>query len=326
MSATGSCPICYETYSTDSPNTLPRKTKCDHIMCSSCLRSEFSNGLFICPECGTEVTARTVDNFSVILSISAASNSAVKETNPITIDTIPSAPKSAISAFISNHGGSKAGNQSPPKEDKQHTPRGQCKHKDCTNKAAGTHGFCLNHSTSLHTNVVAATEIAKDLANTSLHLFSVKGNNVEVNNEVSAGWDRIEPLEIIKRFEKQNQMEFGEAMTLITKAKEVMGKEPNILRLNSPVIAVGDIHGQFFDLLNIFAVGGEPWIENNNNVYLFLGDYVDRGSFSCEVILILLALKVAYPDRYVCRYLKCSLFLLYDNYCYYVFIIIEYIY
>lgn len=88
-------------------------------------------------------------------------------------------------------------------------------------------------------------------------------------------------------------------------------KESNVVHIAAPVTVVGDIHGQFFDMIEIFKIGG--FCPDTN--YLFLGtpppaldgmirkligisgDYVDRGLFSVETISLLVCLKLRYPQR-----------------------------
>ena len=88
-------------------------------------------------------------------------------------------------------------------------------------------------------------------------------------------------------------------------------QESNVVHVQAPVTVVGDIHGQFFDLIEIFKIGG--YCPDTN--YLFLGqqptfldcvsrklmvipgDYVDRGMFSVETISLLVCLKLRYPHR-----------------------------
>ena len=65
----------------------------------------------------------------------------------------------------------------------------------------------------------------------------------------------------------------GEVKGLCRKAREILVEEPNIVHVDAPITICGDIHGQFYDLLELFQVGGEC----PGTSYLFLGDFVDRG-------------------------------------------------
>ncbi|KAK3069591.1 phosphoprotein phosphatase PP4 catalytic subunit [Teratosphaeriaceae sp. CCFEE 6253] len=80
---------------------------------------------------------------------------------------------------------------------------------------------------------------------------------------------------------------------LCYKARELLIEEGNVVAVDAPVTICGDIHGQFHDLMELFRVGGD--VPDTN--YLFMGDFVDRGFYSLESFLLLLCLKVRYPDR-----------------------------
>ncbi|KAK4155804.1 hypothetical protein C8A00DRAFT_31356 [Chaetomidium leptoderma] len=85
----------------------------------------------------------------------------------------------------------------------------------------------------------------------------------------------------------------AEVRELCHKARELLIEEGNVVTVNAPVTICGDIHGQFHDLMELFRVGGD--VPDTN--YLFMGDFVDRGFYSLETFLLLLCLKVRYPDR-----------------------------
>lgn len=97
-------------------------------------------------------------------------------------------------------------------------------------------------------------------------------------------------LSSLKNNERPSELD---VIALCEKSIEIFSKESNVHRIPAPVTVCGDIHGQFEDLMELFRVGGEVPYTN----YLFLGDYVDRGSKGVEVIIYLFCLKVKYPER-----------------------------
>lgn len=86
-------------------------------------------------------------------------------------------------------------------------------------------------------------------------------------------------------------------MKILRDAIALLSKEPNMVRVPEPVVVIGDIHGQFYDLLTLLKLNSSPDNESigysPSHNFLFLGDYVDRGVFGVEVVLLLLSIKVS---------------------------------
>ena len=270
------CPVCYEEFEQSPSRQEARILRCLHILCSNCIISELADCLFYCPECSIEHKGSNIDDFSEIYV-------AEDETAALVLDVTDT--ESFEDEILRNAKDSRESG-SRPLSQRAFCLEPGCPHKSLSNAA----GFCLVHTKNLNSNITA---VARDLADTNLNTVRLDGaqlNSIRGSNTLK----ECSPEELIERFKAQERMSLGEAMELIDRAKDIMFREPNILQLDAPVVTVGDIHGQFYDLVNLLEEGGKP---GPDNVYLFLGDYVDRGSFSCEVMLTLLKLKVAYPDR-----------------------------
>jgi hypothetical protein len=73
--------------------------------------------------------------------------------------------------------------------------------------------------------------------------------------------------ECIESLYKKNLLAESVIEAICAKTKELLMQESNVVHVQAPVTVVGDIHGQFFDLIEIFKIGG--WCPDTN--YLFLG-------------------------------------------------------
>ena len=90
-------------------------------------------------------------------------------------------------------------------------------------------------------------------------------------------------------------------MNLIDQCMKIVQEQPMVLKVEAPVKVFGDIHGQYQDLMRFFDLFSAPIQGPGGDIdgldYIFLGDYVDRGTHSLETICLLMALKIKYPNQ-----------------------------
>jgi len=104
---------------------------------------------------------------------------------------------------------------------------------------------------------------------------------------------------IVQLFRDGNKLQRIFICRILEEIEEVFKKEPTLVNIHVPenatITVVGDIHGQFEDLMTILTNKGQP---SATNIYLFNGDYVDRGADGMECMLVLFAYKLAYPQYF----------------------------
>ena len=100
---------------------------------------------------------------------------------------------------------------------------------------------------------------------------------------------------ILNNIKEGKKIEENNLILLLKKLQEILFNENNILELTSPIIIVGDIHGQLPDLFQMFDTITPNGIKNSK--FLFLGDYVDRGKQSMDTFTYLATLKLKYSNK-----------------------------
>ncbi|KAG6811974.1 hypothetical protein H0H92_005008 [Tricholoma furcatifolium] len=120
---------------------------------------------------------------------------------------------------------------------------------------------------------------------------------------VNFGERKPNPFFLKDHFFREGRLAEDQALYILERATELLSKEPNLVEVKSPItseytrslpVTPTDLTQSKYDLMKLFEVGGSA--EENN--YLFLGDYVDRGCFGIECLLYLYSLKLWYPKKF----------------------------
>ncbi|CAH2353562.1 serine/threonine-protein phosphatase PP-Z1 [[Candida] railenensis] len=159
-----------------------------------------------------------------------------------------------------------------------------------------------NTNTSTPLNV-ATPVVSNEVSRTTSRSSNIQQNTLQQQSSESSPSNSVDIEDLIQRLldagysgkrTKNVCLKNTEIQLVCSKAREIFLSQPSLLELSPPVKVVGDVHGQYGDLIRIFTKCGFPPSTN----YLFLGDYVDRGKQSLETILLLLCYKIKYPENF----------------------------
>lgn len=123
---------------------------------------------------------------------------------------------------------------------------------------------------------------------------SYDGPKIEKREDVTVEW----VIELMQYLKEEKKLHKKYVVMLLIYLSEIVKDQPSLVDVevedDIDITICGDTHGQYYDLLTIFEKNGNP---SETNPYLFNGDFVDRGSFSVEVTLLLVAWKIAFPNH-----------------------------
>lgn len=131
-------------------------------------------------------------------------------------------------------------------------------------------------------------EADKDGVESGVEINALK--TIDLNDMI----DRLLQAAYSGKITKTVCLKNAEITAICQASRELFLTQPALLELAPPVKIVGDVHGQYTDLIRMFEMCGFPPDSN----FLFLGDYVDRGKQSLETILLLLCYKLKYPENF----------------------------
>jgi len=166
------------------------------------------------------------------------------------------------------------------------------------------------YSTELNTlirkiSIIKLQEESKKIGNTnnSMSLTSIKTVNSKNNDEIADFF--LEQLLIPDSFSYEMKFQIDKLYfaKLCKEVEKIIQREPTLLRIKSPIKIFGNLHGQLGDLLKLFSTYGTPSDsifhgDIDGFSYLFLGDYIDKGLFSLETLVLLFSFKVKHPDSF----------------------------